>query len=195
MPPPRVGASGNQTNDDRAPLGGLAGFAHPACNNPAVGWVHEDNMPAPVLCQAVLFSGEEPLALCIFRRGTWIESEMEFSIERVVQPLRRGPFGIVRGEVNRERCPTDHRLIHRLTFFSSEPAKCRAPLPEFPPDTPPADEAAYACGPASMTNHHLSNRTISCEGFHPCCEKGAASTKAYAINASEISSFLSFRIV
>ena len=49
-------------------------------------------MPAPGLIEAVIFFCEEPRALCTLACRTRIESEMEFSIERFEEYLRRWPF-------------------------------------------------------------------------------------------------------
>ena len=49
-------------------------------------------MPAPGLIEAVFFFGEKPSALCTLACRARIEGEMEFSIERIKELLRRWPF-------------------------------------------------------------------------------------------------------
>ena len=49
-------------------------------------------MPAPGLIEAVFFFGEEPSALCTLACRARIEGEMEFTIERIKECLRRRPL-------------------------------------------------------------------------------------------------------
>lgn len=147
MPPPRIGAGGDQTDRNSPLLGGLESFTHPAGNDPAIGRVHEDDVVAPVLRQTIHLSGEEVLALGVFSRRAWIQGEVELGVECVVEPQWGAPFGAARREVDLELRANGHAPFRlRIASFSG-PARCRAPLPGSQPDTLPKGEGAFAAWP------------------------------------------------
>ena len=69
---------------------------YPFGHFPAVGWVAEHHMPAPVLPQSIHFRSKVQCAFGIFRQGTGIQRKTELIVQPVEECLRSCPIFILR---------------------------------------------------------------------------------------------------
>ena len=67
-------------------------FACPVPHRLSIRGIAKDAMPAPILVEAVICSGEEPGALCVAAGCARIERKSELLVERVEEALRGRPF-------------------------------------------------------------------------------------------------------
>jgi hypothetical protein len=91
VPPDGIGAGRDEADDRGTFLGGVEYALHPI-GELRVGRVHENRLAAPVAQKPVLARREEPLALGIGPVTARVERETEFPVERIEEPLRRGPY-------------------------------------------------------------------------------------------------------
>ena len=96
MPPLRIRAAGNQTDDGTAPRCLLDSLRHEVTDS-AIGGIHPDRWrrrtmrrdKAPSLSQRVLVTVEERGAFRVLRRGSSIEREAELLVQRRIQIIGR----------------------------------------------------------------------------------------------------------
>jgi hypothetical protein len=82
VPPLRVRARGDESDDKSATTGFLRGLLHPEGDGPAIRRVKENLVRCPGLREPVLFLGEEPRTLRVLWRGARVECEgTELSVE------------------------------------------------------------------------------------------------------------------
>jgi len=103
VPPGRIRPGGHQADDRRPGLGGFKGLAHPLPNLAAIGGIHENHVPRPVLRQAVLTAREVTGAAGVGVGAARVEAESEFLVQQTEQPVRRRPLIRARREMDRQR--------------------------------------------------------------------------------------------
>jgi len=64
-------------------LSGLERFTHPVGDSAAIGRIHENNVPAPILGETIFLNCEEAFTLGIGCCGAGIEREAELGVEPV----------------------------------------------------------------------------------------------------------------
>ena len=84
VPPPRIDASGQETNHERAVERFLPCLPYPCANGPAIGRIHE-NLARPGFTQSVIGPGKEAGAFRIVRTSARIERE---AAEDVIQLVK-----------------------------------------------------------------------------------------------------------
>lgn len=100
MPPARIDARGQKTNNQRAAQRFGPGFLHPFADFAAVGRVHE-NLAAPRLTQAVVFPRKIVRTFRVLRSGAWIEREAaKDAVNLIEESLWRCPFARQAGEMD-----------------------------------------------------------------------------------------------
>ncbi len=100
MPPVSIRPRWNQANDRGTLLGRVVCLPHPLANGPAVRRIHEHGVLAPILLESILVTREVFRAFGIRLRGAGIECETKLLVQRFKQPLRRGPLGRARHEMD-----------------------------------------------------------------------------------------------
>lgn len=158
VPPHCVRARRNQAHHGRSLLARQKRLLHPERDFAPVRRIHEDDLLGPILGQAILCQRIVTAALGVLVGRARIESEMKLPVERIKQPLGRGPEpDSADGEVHKIR----QAGVKEAFYSTLASGLADGQVIVFENEDPPLNLEI------EFTQHHFTKTSVGRYGFFP----------------------------